>query len=50
MFQWHQESYLDADERLGRLLLDSKIRADALVVSEATYQELCPRGGQRQRG
>jgi nucleotide-binding universal stress UspA family protein len=31
-FQWHEEAYTEAADRLRRLLLQARVRADALVV------------------
>jgi nucleotide-binding universal stress UspA family protein len=34
MFQWHEEAYCGAEERLRRLVVDSGIQADVLVVGD----------------
>jgi nucleotide-binding universal stress UspA family protein len=34
MFQWHGEAHWGAEERLRRLVVDSGIQADVLVISD----------------
>jgi nucleotide-binding universal stress UspA family protein len=50
MFQWHEEAHEGAEERLRRLVFDSGVQADVLVISDGDIPKALSAANQREKG